>query len=103
MARHGARFYLQVEIFGEAFDQAEPFREGGAAFEPDVEALVMQCPKRVRDPVVLLHERHSEASVPGHNLEQVVEFQVLMNEAHGAAATVRCTAPRTSACVRREP
>ncbi len=65
---------------GEAFDQAEALREGGAALEPDVEPLVEERPEGVRDPVVLLDEADGEPVLVGDDPEQVVEVATLVDK-----------------------
>lgn len=90
------RFEFEVEVFGEALDEAEAFRERRAALEPDLEATILERPQHVRHPVVLLDERQRDAALVGDDAQQRVEVGVVVNELHGALAS---RASRTTAAV----
>ncbi len=60
-----------------------------ATFEPDLKALLVERPERVRHPVVLLDETRSEAALPGGDAEEVLEFRIIVDEGHAAARSAR--------------
>lgn len=84
----------EVEILGEALDEFEAFGQRGAAFEPDLEAGLVQSPETVRDPVVLLDERCSDPCLARDDVDEVRELGIFVDERHlgaPAAATHRST------------
>ena len=78
----------------------KPFDSDVPALEPDVEALRVQSPESVGDPVVLFDQGDAESAVARDNLQQPVEVGVVVDEGHRADAP---SAAFTRACVRREP
>ncbi len=59
----------EVEILGEALDDAVALRETHAALEPKIAPGLVQRPHAVRDPVVLLDERGCDARLLRHERE----------------------------------
>lgn len=50
------------------------------------EARPLECPQRVRDPVVFLHEPCEQTDAPGDDLNEVREIRLLVQKSHGAVA-----------------
>ena len=90
-SRKGRRpgVHLQIEVFGEPLDEAEPLRQRRASLEPDFKALLVERPERVRHPVVLLDEPRSEAALPRSNAEEILELGVVVDERQTAARSAR--------------
>ena len=77
---------LKVEILAESRDQSEALGQRRPPLEPDVGPRLGERPKRVGDPVVLLHKRLSEPTLAGDDAEKVHEVAGVMGEAHELCA-----------------
>ena len=91
---------LEVEVFGEPFDEPEAFGQRRAALEPDVDARVVQSTERVRAAVVLLDEAGCDACLARDDTKEVVELRGIVDKAH--TGTI-CIADSTAICVAGVP
>lgn len=69
-----------VDILGEAVDEAMALGEGGAALELKTKAELLQSPKCVHDPIVLLDEPGIDRKIPGRHGDQVGEVERVVEE-----------------------